>query len=226
MGSNERRVFLETGKRRSFAGSIEWPGWCRRGRTETLAIQALFDAGPRYAQVLQEAGLEFQAPDATSQLVVVERVDGNATTDFGAPDAALSSDDEPVDASELNRLAAILESCWAAFDHAIKIAGGKELQKGPRGGGRDLAGIVEHVLMADESYLKRIGWKVDSAEEEAKTQLERTRGAILEGLAASARGELPTQGPRGGRRWSPRFFVRRVAWHVIDHTWEIEDRIL
>ena len=115
---------------------------------------------------------------------------------------------------------------WAAFDHAVKIAEGRELKKGPRGGGRDLAGIVDHVLMADESYLKRIGWKVDSGEEKAETRLERTRMAILEGLGASARGELPTEGPRGGKRWTPRFFVRRVAWHVIDHAWEIEDRIL
>jgi hypothetical protein len=226
MGSNEHRVFLESGKRWLFAGSIEWSGWCRRGRSEASAIQALLDAGPRYAQVLQAAGLAFEAPEAASHLVVVERVDGNATTDFGAPDATLSSDDDPIDASELRRLAAILESCWAAFDHAVKVADGRELKKGPRGGGRDLAGIVDHVLMADESYLKRIGWKVDSAGEAVETRLERTRMAILEGLGASARGELPTEGPRGGKRWTPRFFVRRVAWHVIDHAWEIEDRIL
>ena len=226
MGSNKHRVFLETGKRWLFVGSIEWPGWCRRGRSEASAIQALLDAGPRYAQVLQGKEMGFKAPEVASQLIVVERADGNATTDFGAPDAALSSDDEPIDASELKRLAAILESCWAAFDHAVKIAEGRELKKGPRGGGRDLAGIVDHVLMADESYLKRIGWKVDSGEEKAETRLERTRMAILEGLGASARGELPTEGPRGGKRWTPRFFVRRVAWHVIDHAWEIEDRIL
>jgi hypothetical protein len=44
-------------------------------------------------------------------------------------------------------------------------------------------------------------------------------------LAAGARGELPERGPRGGARWTPRSFVRRVAWHVLDHAWEIEDRL-
>jgi hypothetical protein len=24
--------------------------------------------------------------------------------------------------------------------------------------------------------------------------------------------------------WSPRYFVRRSAWHALDHAWEIEDR--
>jgi hypothetical protein len=24
--------------------------------------------------------------------------------------------------------------------------------------------------------------------------------------------------------WTPRYFVRRAAWHALDHAWEIEDR--
>ena len=81
--------------------------------------------------------------------------------------------------------------------------------------------------MADEGYLKRIGWKVPKIEHEnVETKLARVREEILEGLVAVAAGELPTIGPRGGKRWTARFFVRRVAWHVVDHAWEIEDRIV
>ena len=47
----------------------------------------------------------------------------------------------------------------------------------------------------------------------------------ISGMRASAAGEIPAVGPRGGRRWSARYFVRRAAWHVLDHAWEIEDRI-
>jgi hypothetical protein len=35
---------------------------------------------------------------------------------------------------------------------------------------------------------------------------------------------MPKQGPRGGKLWQPRYFVRRSAWHILDHVWEIEDR--
>jgi hypothetical protein len=49
---------------------------------------------------------------------------------------------------------------------------------------------------------------------------------VLEALAAAAHGQLPTRGPRGGVIWAPRYFVRRVAWHVLDHVWEIEDRCI
>jgi hypothetical protein len=24
--------------------------------------------------------------------------------------------------------------------------------------------------------------------------------------------------------WLPRYAARRIAWHVLDHAWEIEDR--
>ena len=49
--------------------------------------------------------------------------------------------------------------------------------------------------------------------------------AVLEALGAAARGEVPPRGPRGGVRWAPRYFVRRVVWHVLDHARELEDRL-
>jgi hypothetical protein len=52
------------------------------------------------------------------------------------------------------------------------------------------------------------------------------REAALLALAAAARDELPKHGPRGGVIWTPRYFVRRAAWHMLDHTWELEDRIM
>jgi hypothetical protein len=51
------------------------------------------------------------------------------------------------------------------------------------------------------------------------------RESVIETLGAAVRGEIPARGPRGGLRWTPRYFVRRLCWHVLDHVWEIEDRI-
>ena len=50
------------------------------------------------------------------------------------------------------------------------------------------------------------------------------RSAVLDGLDRAAAGDQPTTGPRGGKIWTPRRFLRRVVWHVLDHAWEIEDR--
>jgi hypothetical protein len=227
---NKINVYLEIGKKRTFAGAIHWPGWCRSGPAEPYALQALFDYGTRYARVLRTTRLGFQTPTDISMFNVIERLEGNATTDFGAPGMAPSSDSEPVNSAELHRLQRILKACWRTFDAHVKAATGKALRTGPRGGGRDLQGIIQHVLGGDGGYLAQLGWKFERGDlddlDELATQLDQTRQAILKGLTSSARGEIPARGPRGGVRWSPRYFVRRVAWHVLDHAWEIRDRVL
>lgn len=219
-------VYLEIGKQRTVAGAIDWPGWCRIGRDECDALQALFGYGTRYARVLEGTLLAFHAPVDAAALSVCERLAGTSTTDFGAPAAAPAADSRPVDAGDMERLHMLLQACWQAFDRALQAAGGKELAKGPRGGGRELDAIGWHVLNADASYLGRLAWKYRIDERDAlAAELGRCRRAILEALAAAGRGELPAHGPRGGSTWTPRYFVRRVAWHALDHAWEIEDRI-
>jgi hypothetical protein len=45
------------------------------------------------------------------------------------------------------------------------------------------------------------------------------RQDILEVLRAPSDGSPPV--PKG---WPSRYAGRRIAWHVLDHAWEIEDR--
>jgi hypothetical protein len=223
---NPVNVYLEIGKKRTLAGAIDWPGWCRGGRDDGAALQTLIEYRPRYERVLGAAGLDFHAPADVSGLRVVERVEGNATTDFGAPNVPPSADAAPLDNTELRRLEKILQACWAALDAVAKETRGKELRKGPRGGGRELSEIVRHVQDAEASYLNRLGGSIprEIREDDRSEAVKQRREIILETLAAAARGELPPQGPRGGSRWTPRYFVRRTAWHILDHVWEIEDR--
>lgn len=225
--ANKIDVYLEIGKKRAFAGALDWPGWCRSGRDEESALRSLLEYGPRYARVLKNTRLAFQPPADVSVLTVKERLSGNATTDFGAPGIAPSSDARAVEAGELQRFEKILEACWRTLDHALEIATGRELRTGPRGGGRQVEAIVQHLLDSDAGYIGGVGWRLQPEKTAGLTeQLELARRAVLEALAASARGAIPARGPRGGLRWSPRYFVRRLAWHTLDHAWEIEDRVV
>lgn len=220
------KVYLETGKTRTFAGALDWPGWCRSGRDEASALQALIDYGSRYANVLRDTRLQLHLPSSVSDLIVVERLAGNATTDFGAPGISPSIDLCPMDADELNQSHIILEACWKVLDNAVLSANGRELRKGPRGGGRDLTRIGGHIHEAEIAYLGSLGGRFKPNAEKGPSQMiTALRQEILTTLAASARGEIPARGPRGGLRWTPRYFVRRLAWHDLDHAWEIEDRI-
>jgi hypothetical protein len=220
-------VYLEVGQKKVFAGALDWPGWCRVGRDEGAALASLAEYAPRYARILSWTTIDFMPPHDPSAFTVVERLPGNSTTDFGAPDHAPARDAEPFDETARERSEAVLAAIWQAFDRAVLEAEGKELRKGPRGGGRERDGIVRHVLGADAAYLRSVGQKFGKDEgAPLEDERRRTREAIRAALAAGVRGEIPLHGPRGGALWTARYFVRRVAWHTVDHLWEIEDRIV
>ena len=219
-------VYLEVGNRRVFAGALDWPGWCRSGRDEETALRALVAYGPRYAAAIGALARRFMAPTDTSALDVVERLDGDATTDFGAPAMAPAADDRPLDGRELERLQGLLQACWAAFDAATEAASSAVLRKGPRGGGRDVGRIVAHVLEADRAYLSLL-WSAyrKAGDADLTVEMDRLREAILDALRSRASGDPLPEGRRSTRVWTPRYFVRRSAWHALDHAWEIEDRV-
>ncbi len=226
-GAETVPVYLEVGTRRTFAGAIDWPGWCRSGKDEGAALAALFAYGSRYQRALRGARVEYRPPTKASALRVVERLPGDATTDYGAPGAHPSADAAPVDPAELRRLLAIVRAAWRTFDAAVEMAEGKELRKGPRGGGRDVQEIVRHLVDADGGYLGRIGVKLEiPAGLDPAERLRLARAAILAALPDVAAGSVPATGPRGGARWTARTFVRRLTWHILDHAWEIEDRVV
>jgi hypothetical protein len=198
-------VYIEIGQKRTFAGGIDWPGWCRSGKDADSALQAILEHGPRYERVLQSAGLGFIAPKSLVNLKVVETLKRTTTTDFGAPDQPTASDARGVSEEDLWRYEVLLKACWGTFDSARQAAEGKILRKGPRGAGRDLKKIVAHVQEGDEAYLSRLGWKLTRPEgDRPGAGLEYARHAILQGLGAAVRGELAAKGPRGGKRWTPR----------------------
>ena len=204
--------------KRTFAWGIDWPGWCRGGKTVDLAIAALIAAAPRYAAVAKAAGLEFPSSLAVADLDIVDSVEGGATTDFGAPERMTASDERPTDAAAAERLAALVEGAWTVLD-AVVAAAPAELRKGPRGGGRDRDKVVEHVLLAEHAYARNMGLKVPAPDPADPASIRGMRAAMAAVLREPSDGS-----PIDGRKWDRRYAARRIAWHVLDHAWEIEDR--
>lgn len=215
------RVALEVGSKRVFAVALDWPGWSRSGRTEEEALQRLREYAGRYTAAIGDP-----APADAADFDVVERLEGNATTDFGAPGIPPADDERPLDGDELERQARLLLAAWGVFDAAAAAAAGKRLATGPRGGGRDVAKMTDHVLGAEEGYLAQLGRRRPKPPATGTdARMRQVRDAALEALRARARGEDPPDASRVKRRWSPRYFVRRSAWHALDHAWELEDRV-
>ena len=210
-------MYLEIGPKKTFACAPDWPGWCRSGKTEEAALETLAEYAPRFAPVAEYAGFRF--PKSADRFEVVERVDGDATTDFGAISKPVSSDLEPITAANAKRMAAFVEASWAVFD---EIAAGTpaKLRKGPRGGGRDRDKMIDHVLGAETAYLRTIGLKFKQPAIGDREAIEEIRAACLAALRA-AREPVPDLSTKA---WPYRYAARRIAWHVLDHAWEMQDR--
>jgi hypothetical protein len=127
-----------------------------------------------------------------------------------------TADHDPVDAATARRFAALLAASWAAFAAQVEITPA-ELRKGPRGGGRDRDAIVEHVDNAEYQYARKFG--VPPRTQGGPASPAEVRAAILGTIRAHS-GEPLT--PNG---WPLRYAVQRATWHVLDHLWEMQDRI-
>ncbi len=218
------RVVVEAASKRAFASALDWPGWSRAGRNEDHALEALLAYGPRYATVARRAKVSFKPPATTRGLTVVERLAGGGTTDFGAPGEAAAAEDERISPADLENLTDLLRAAWATFDAVAARSKSVELTKGPRGGGRDLDKIIDHVREAELAYLGQLGSQRPSSADASMDGLDAIRTAFVETLTAREQGE-PLPNPRKTKKpWSPRYAVRRSAWHALDHAWEIEDR--
>lgn len=207
-------VYLEEGRKRVFASALDWPGWSRSGRDRDAALEALEAYRTRYRRA---TGASPSGP-----LRVVAVVPGTATTDFGAPDVEAPTDDRALTVAKLNGLLDLHATAWTSFEKAVRGARGKPLTLGPRGGGRQADAVWEHVFESSKSYLNAAGGSARGIGD----QVDALQHAVREVLTARAKGvEVSVSARRTKPLWSPRYALRRSTWHVLDHLWEIEDRM-
>ena len=226
MGITSIAVALEIGpNRRVFAQALDWIGWCRAGKDEEAALHQLVIASPRYAPVAARAVLPFTIPPSFETFEVVERVPGNATTDFGALSVLLSADQQPLTETDTERLTSLLTACWSTFDDVfLSIAAELRGKKPERGRSPDAMRL--HLLEADLMHLSGFGPAFRRPDRTRITEQEaEVRERILAALRAISPGKEFVPRRKSGFLWTPRFAARRSAWHALDHAWELQGRL-
>ena len=216
------RVMVEQGKKKAVASAFDWPGWDRGGKSEDEALTVLATYRPRYARVAELAGFadEFLA---TGKMKVVERLQGTGMTDFYTLSARPAGPEQKqMSEAECERKLALLRACWAYFDDVASRVSA-ELRKGPRGGGRDRDRIVRHTNGAEiVEFAKKVGviTAPDAWQNPNRDKLRAHRDAFCAAIREyNARGAP-------ARTWTVQFVIRRCAYHMLDHAWEMEDRDL
>ena len=207
-------IYIELAGKKAIVWSLEWPGWCRIRASEEAAVQALIDTEVRYQLIARRAGLDFVPGD----LAVVERLVGDANTAWGVPSVLASVETRPIDATTAQRNVTLLRASWDMLEEVV-ASSPVELRKGPRGGGRDRDEIRHHVIEAERAYARKIGVRYKPFEMNDKNALKAMREETAAVLSQPSTGEPLVPGS-----WNASYAVRRIAWHVVDHIWEIEDR--
>jgi hypothetical protein len=215
------RVMLEQGKKkRIVACAFDWPGWDRSARIGEDVVAVLATYRPRYAAVAERAGLgdEFAR---TGDFEVIERLEGIGMTDyFGLSGRAATPERDAMTDAECERKIALLRASWSVFDD-MAASVSTELRKGPRGGGWEKDRIIRHVNGAEiDEFAPKVGVKVPLETRDDARAVRAYRDAFIDGIREHhARGEP-------ARSWALQFLIRRCAWHMLDHAWELEDRDL
>ncbi len=222
--ANELRVTLEIGPKgkRVVAVAPDWPGLERGAKTEAAAIERLRAYLPRYAPVAKLAGMEaaFAAITTDATVDVIERFPGTGSTDFWGVSFAFSGvDRQDLSSEELDRALTLMQACWAFFDD-VRARVSAEMQKGPRGGGRDRDHIVRHTLGAEQDFAAKLGLRPPEGALLTDAGLQTYRDAYCNAIRTfHAEGKL-------ARTWPLRYLIRHTAYHTLDHAWEMEDKDL
>ena len=218
---NHLRATLEIGPKgkRMVAVAIDWPGLERGATTEQAAIDRLRSYLPRYAPVAKLAGM--QAAFATITAAdVAEHYTGTGGTDFWGISFAFSSIDHQVMSGEaLERELTLMRACWTFFD-AGRARVSAELQRGPRGGGRDRDRIVLHIFANEQDWAKGLGVLTPDDALLTDEGLRTHRDAYCQAIR-----DYHAQGKLAGK-WPLRYLIRHTAFHTLDHAWEMEDKDL
>ena len=222
--ANQLRVMIETGPKgkKVVAVAPDWPGLERGEKTEEAAIERLLSYLPRYAPIASLAGMDREFA-ASTKIDIVERYTGAGSTDFWGISFGFSSfDRQDMSSGELERELTLMRACWAFFD-AVRLRVSAEMQKGPRGGGRDRDRIVRHTLEAERDWAKMIGVLTPDDVMMTEQGLKAHRDAYCHAIR-----DYHSQGKAAGKiaKWPIRYLIRHTAYHTLDHAWEMEDKDL
>lgn len=223
--ADELRVLIEEAPKgkRWVAIAGDWPGLERNGKSEAEAVAKLKAYVLRYMSTAERAGLGKELETQADRPRVVAHHTGTGSTDFWGISFAPSAEDrEPVDDATFERRLALLRAAWAEFDDvAARVSA--DLRPGARGGGRTRDAIIRHVLVVEgEDFAKRVKAPTDFEDPASRTPGHRAfhRDRFVDAMRQWRVEDRPLG------KWTVLYLLRHSAYHVLDHTWEMQDRDL
>ena len=214
---NPMLVTIEHSPKKTFATAADWPGWSRSGKTEELALEALANYASRYARIA-EADAGGSRPRSTSR---ISRSSSGSRV-RPEPSSACPAGPRTGCPSARRRRRRPAGGAGRGGVAPLRRGRGGSARGAPEGATRRRAGHVQGRVACHgrRPRLCRRDRDQGQAVRPGRRGRDRSmRDQVLEVLRAARSGE-----PLAGKRWPARYAAHRIAWHALDHAWEIEDR--
>jgi hypothetical protein len=79
--------------------------------------------------------------------------------------------------------------------------------------------MADHVRDAEGAYIRKLGLRLAAPDRHDRRAVAEFRAAIADAIRRASKGM-----PLVEKGWPQRYAARRIAWHLLDHAWEMEDR--
>ena len=202
--------------------ALDWPGWERGAKTSDVALETLESYRDRYRPIASVAGMagEFEA---AGPLDIVEDRVGPGSVDFwGISFSPSSTEHGEMTEADFERAIKLLRASWTFFD-GVAAQVSPQMQKGPRGGGRERDEIIRHVIRTEsQDFAKGVGLRIEDGEALIPNGLAQYRDDYVEHMRAYNAG----QSQKRMRSWTLPYLIRHSAFHTLDHAWEMQDKDL
>ena len=212
--SKPLRLFVEETPKKVFVSALDWPGLARGAKTEDLAVESLVAHLPRYAKVAHKAGERFDPHDF--DIEVVSRTEGDAGSAYGIPSLVAPEDRDAGrcargEADRIDRRGVVGRVRRRSRRRRRSRSGRAHAAAGATGR-RSSSTSPGRTAATPARWASRATPRRRRASRPSGRRCWRCCGTTSDGS------------PIADKKWPPRYAARRVAWHALDHAWEIEDR--
>jgi hypothetical protein len=79
--------------------------------------------------------------------------------------------------------------------------------------------MADHVRDAEGAYVRKLGLRLEPPDRHDRRAVAQFRATLAEAIQRPSNGAALVE-----KGWPQRYAARRIAWHALDHAWEMHDR--
>jgi predicted RNase H-like HicB family nuclease len=229
-------LYLESGprQRKTMVHVLDLLGCIAQGPTTEAALEVTPEAIRAYLRFLRQHG-EAVKPEEEFTTEIAEHITEGTWLGYGDPTPGFGTDFQPLSAKDWSIYLRRLDWLHSDLLYLVRDLPRKRLVNEPKGKGRSLYRILEHIAESESVYLRYTVGKVDGltdalrairqAPDDLPVALARVWQIAGARLARMTEVERRKRVKHGQVTWTARRGLRRALEHDWEHLLEIAERL-